>query len=235
MADPIHTVKAELRKLGDKEKANILQGFFKTGPGEYGEGDVFIGVKVPELRRLSKKHALSITGIRRLLRSRIHEERLLALLMLIRMYTKAGRDTQKRVYELYLESTRYINNWDLVDLIAPQIVGDYLIDRSRSPLYRLARSKSLWERRVAILSTFRYIKQNEFEDTLEISDLLLGDEEDLIHKAVGWMLREIGNRDIRVEERFLKKRYKTMPRTMLRYAIEKFAQAKRQRYLKGRV
>ncbi len=235
MADPIHTIKAELRRLGNKEKAKILQGFFKTGPGEYGEGDVFVGVKVPELRRLSKKHALSITGIRRLLRSPIHEERLLALLMLIRMYTKADGDTKKRIYELYLESTRYINNWDLVDLTAPQIVGDYLTNRSRRPLYRLAKSKSLWERRIAILSTFRYIKQNEFEDTLEISDLLLGDEEDLIHKAVGWMLREIGNREIRVEERFLKKRYRTMPRTMLRYAIEKFPETKRQRYLKGEV
>jgi 3-methyladenine DNA glycosylase AlkD len=235
VARPVDTVKAELHRLGDKKKAKILQGFFKTGPGEYGEGDVFIGVKVPELRRLSKRYDLSMTATRELLKSPFHEERLLALFILIRVYSKADQVTKRRIYELYLQSTRYINNWDLVDTSAPHIVGDYLMNRSRKPLYRLAKSKSIWERRIAILSTFRFIKQHEYEDALEISSTLLDDDEDLIHKAVGWMLREIGNRDITAEERFLKKCYKRMPRTMLRYAIERFPETKRQRYLKGEV
>jgi 3-methyladenine DNA glycosylase AlkD len=235
VANPVDTIKAELKRLGDEKKAKILQGFFKTGPGEYGEGDVFIGVKVPELRRLSSRHDLSIGGIRKLLKSPIHEERLLALFILVRVYSRADQGMKKRIYELYLESTRYINNWDLVDSSAEHIVGDYLMNRSKRPLFRLAKSKSIWERRIAILSTFRFVKQHEYKDALEVSSALLVDDEDLIHKAVGWMLREIGNRDIKAEERFLKKYYKRMPRTMLRYAIEKFPETKRQRYLKGKV
>ena len=235
MASQVDTIRAELKRLGDRQKAKILQGFFKTGPGGYGEGDMFIGVKVPELRRLSKKHDLPIGGMRKLLRSPVHEERLLALFMFIRAYSKAAPDIKKQIYELYLASTRYINNWDLVDSSAEHIVGNYLGNRSRRPLRRLAKSKDVWERRIAIMATFCYIKQNDYEDALEISGMLLHDEEDLIHKAVGWMLREIGNRDIEVEERFLKRYYNGMPRTMLRYAIEKFPEPKRQRYLKGKV
>jgi 3-methyladenine DNA glycosylase AlkD len=235
VVNPVEAIRHELRKLGDRERAKILRGFFKTGPGGYGEGDVFIGVTVPELRRLAKKHDLPVTAIRKLLRSPVHEERLLALFMLIRTYSKAAPDLKKRIYELYIANTRYINNWDLVDLSAHHIVGDYLKERSRKPLYRLAKSKSLWERRIAMLSTFRYIKENDFEDAVAVAEILLEDEEDLIHKAVGWMLREIGKRYIKTEEQFLKKHYKKMPRTMLRYAIERFPEPKRQRYLKGQV
>jgi 3-methyladenine DNA glycosylase AlkD len=228
-------IQERLKDLGDPEKAKILQRFFKTGPGEYGEGDLFLGIPVPKLRNVSKEcDAMAIGETEALLKSAVHEERLLALLILIRKYEREDKPEKKKIYALYLKSTRWINNWDLVDLSSPNIVGDFLLGRSRKPLYKLARSPVLWKRRIAILATFRFIKAQQFDDTLRISELLLRDKEDLIHKAVGWMLREVGKRDLVAEETFLKKYCRLMPRTMLRYAIERFPARKRDLYMKGR-
>jgi 3-methyladenine DNA glycosylase AlkD len=214
----------------------LLQRFFKTGPGEYGEGDVFLGIQVPKVRSVGKEFQdLAITEVNKLLRSSVHEDRLLALLILVRRYSKGDAATQARIYKLYLGNTRYINNWDLVDLSASHIVGAFLKERSRRPLDNLAKSPLLWDRRIAIIATAHFIKHDDFATTLRIAAKLLDDEEDLIHKAVGWMLREVGKRDMAVEEGFLKRHYRRMPRTMLRYAIERFPEAKRQRYLKGKV
>jgi 3-methyladenine DNA glycosylase AlkD len=229
-------VRKRLKKLGTRERAEVSQRFFKTGPGQYGEGDVFLGVRVPELRRLAKEFKdLASREIQGLLRSEVHEERLVALLILVRNYPKADQQAQKRIYGLYMGHLRFVNNWDLVDVSAEHVVGAFLRDKDKSPLYRLARSKDLWERRVSVLATFHYIKRNEFSETLKIARMLLLDEEDLIHKAAGWMLREVGKRDLAVEEKFLKTHYLKMPRTMLRYAIERFPEPKRQRYLKGKL
>jgi 3-methyladenine DNA glycosylase AlkD len=229
-------VRKRLKKLGTRERAEVSQRFFKTGPGQYGEGDVFLGVRVPEQRRLAKEFKdLASREIQGLLRSEVHEERLVALLILVRNYPKADQQAQKRIYGLYMGHLRFVNNWDLVDVSAEHVVGAFLRDKDKSPLYRLARSKDLWERRVSVLATFHYIKRNEFSETLKIARMLLLDEEDLIHKAVGWMLREVGKRDLAVEEKFLKTHYLKMPRTMLRYAIERFPEPKRQRYLKGKL
>ena len=220
--------------LGDGERAWVLQRFFKTGQGEYGEGDTFVGLRVPEIRKLAKEYqALPFSEIIKLLRSSLHEARLLALLILVRAYTRGDAFLQERIFKLYLQNTRFINNWDLVDGSAEYIVGSHLRYRSRSPLHALAISKLLWDRRISIMATFHYIKRGEFAETLRIAELLLRDPEDLIHKAVGWMLREIGKRDRLIEEELLKVHYKTMPRTMLRYAIEKFPEKLRQRYLRG--
>ena len=225
-----------LRQFATTEKARVLQGFFKTGPGEYGEGDLFLGVVVPDIRRVAKEFQdMPLGEIKKILASRYHEERVLALLMLVRQYEKGDEALKKRIYGLYLRSTRYINNWDLVDLSAPNIVGTYLLDKSKKPLYAFAKSNDMWKRRIAILATFTFIRQNDFDDTLRISKILLEDEHDLLHKAVGWMLREVGKRDLRAEERFLKQHYKKIPRTMLRYAIERFPEIKRQNYLSGTV
>jgi 3-methyladenine DNA glycosylase AlkD len=232
----VEGIKKRLRSFASKEKAKLLQGFFKTGPGEYGEGDIFLGVVVPNIRKVSKEfQGTPLPEIERLLASTIHEERLLALLMLVQAYAKGDDGAKKKIYDLYLSNTKYINNWDLVDLSAPNIVGNYLIDKSRKPLYTLAKSTDLWERRIAILATFAFIKQNDHSDSLKIASLLLDDEHDLIHKAGGWMLREVGKRDLATEERFLKQYYKKMPRTMLRYAIERFPEGKRKKYLNGKV
>lgn len=229
-------VRKKLKRAADKEKAKILARFFKTGPGEYAQGDMFVGVTVPSLRKIAKEsESLSLTSTIQLLKSTIHEERLLALLLLIQKYVRAEAKGKTHIYHLYLRHTRYINNWDLIDLSAEHIVGAFLRDKSKKSLYRLARSKILWERRIAILATFHFIKQNSFSDALKIITLLRNDTEDLIHKAAGWMLREIGKRNQLVEERFLKTHYKKMPRTMLRYAIEKFPEFKRQAYLKGTI
>jgi 3-methyladenine DNA glycosylase AlkD len=229
-------IRARLQRLGTKKRAKVSQRFFKTGPDEYGEGDIFLGITVPELRRLATSYqAITLTEVTQLLRSMIHEERLLALLILCRTYAGGDEHAQKRIYELYLKNTRYVNNWDLVDASAEHIVGAFLMGRSKKSLYALARSSDLWERRIAIMATFHFIKRNEFAETLKIARMLLSDTEDLIHKAVGWMLREVGKRRIQIEERFLKEHYKEMPRTMLRYAIERFPEAKRQRYLKGEI
>jgi 3-methyladenine DNA glycosylase AlkD len=229
-------VRSKLTRLGDRKRARGLQRFFKTGPGEYGEGDRFIGARVPDLRSLAKECVgVSVSALRTLLRSRVHEERLLALLVLEQKYSRGGDGEKERLYRFYLDNTRYVNNWDLVDLSAGKILGDFLTDRDRAVLYELAESENIWERRIAIVATYAFIKAGDYAHTLRVADILLGDEEDLIHKAVGWMLREVGKRDLRAEERFLKPRYKRMPRTMLRYAIERFPEPKRQRYLKGAV
>lgn len=225
-------IRKRIRELGSPKDAAILQWFFKTGPGEYGEGDVFAGVRVPQLRKLVKEYAdASETILAELLESGIHEERLLALLIVVRQCEKGTPVMRERLYRFYLAYTRRINNWDLVDLSAPRVVGGYLVNRSRRPLYRMARSRSLWERRIAILATFTFIRNQDFADSLALADTLLHDREDLIHKAVGWMLREIGKRDQPVLEAFLKTRGATMPRTMLRYAIERFPESKRRAYL----
>ncbi len=229
-------IHSEIRQLGNKEIAEHSQRFFKTGNGQYGAGDKFLGIRVPALRRLVKKYKeISIDETFQLLKSQFHEERLLSLLILVDIFKKAKKEDKKFVYTRYVDNTRYINNWDLVDCSAEHIVGAYLWRVDKRPIYNLASSKSLWERRISIMSTFHYIKHNEFIETLKISKILLYDEEDLIHKAVGWMLREIGKRNIEVEEEFLKKYYNEMPRTMLRYAIERFPEEKRKNYLKGEI
>lgn len=229
-------MQAKLRAFASEENARIAQWFFKTGPGEYGEGDQFIGVRAPDLRRLAKElKATPVDEVLQLLQSPIHEDRSLALLILVQAFTKGDAATKQRIYEAYLQHTDFINNWDLVDVSAPHIVGAYLFDKSRQPLYKLVKSSSLWERRISIISTQHFIRQNDFADTLQIAERLLHDRHDLIHKAVGWMLREIGNRDLATEEAFLREHYQTMPRTMLRYAIEKFPEPKRQAYLKGTI
>ena len=232
----LQNIRQKLQTLGNKKDAAFHQRFFKTGPGEYGEGDVFLGVRVPELRKLVKQYPdAGLKEARQLLISPIHEERLLALLILVRDFSRENDGAKKRIYEFYLAKTRYINNWDLVDSSAEHIVGAFLMDKDKAPLYQLARSGSLWKRRIAIMATFHFIKHMAFSETLKISKILLQDEHDLIHKAVGWMLREIGKRDMQTEEKFLKSRYGRMPRTMLRYAIEKFPETKRQAYLKGTI
>jgi 3-methyladenine DNA glycosylase AlkD len=232
----VKQVQARVREIADRRKAESLQWFFKTGPGEYGEGDIFLGLTIPQLRKLVVEFKdLPLGDVTRLLRSRYHEERMLALLLLNRAYAKGDEPTKRSVYETYLRNTQFVNNWDLVDASAPYIAGDFLASRSRRPLYALARSRDLWERRIAIVATARFIRQNDFSDTLKISKMLLADKEDLIHKAVGWMLREVGKRDQETEEAFLVEHYKRMPRTMLRYAIERFPEPRRQMYLKGQV
>jgi 3-methyladenine DNA glycosylase AlkD len=232
----IDDIRRKLNKLGNKERAQALQRYFKTAPGEYAEGDIFLGIKVPDLRKLAKTYKdIPLPQVRQLLKSSIHEERLFALFVLVQAYARSDAFIKERIYKLYLKHTRFVNNWDLVDTSAGHIVGHFLKNRSKEPLYALAQSPVLWERRIAIVSTSYYIKHHEFTETLKISKMLLSDPEDLIHKAVGWMLREVGKRDLQTEERFLRRYYKKMPRTMLRYAIERFPESKRQRYLKGKI
>ncbi|HYA15713.1 MAG TPA: DNA alkylation repair protein [Syntrophales bacterium] len=227
---------SRLQALGDRERAQIVQRFFKTGQGEYGHGDIFVGLRVPEIRKLAKEYqAITLVETTKLLHSPIHEARLLALLILIRSYKQENYSLQERIYNLYLKNTQFINNWDLVDASAEHIVGSHLRYRSRSPLHALAVSDLLWDRRISIMATFHYIKYGEFAETLRIAETLLNDAEDLIHKAVGWMLREIGKRDHLTEKEFLKVHYKAMPRTMLRYAIEKFPEKLRKQYLRGEI
>ena len=227
-------IQEELARLGSAEQAAILQRFFKTGPGEYGAGDRFRGIRVPVLRKLARKYGqLPLAEAANLLRSACHEDRLLALFILMDHYYQGEDAARADIHQLYLEHTTLVNNWDLVDASAPHLVGHYLRGRDKSILTRLAASASLWERRIAIMATFAFIKEGNFDETLRIARLLLGDPEDLIHKAVGWMLREVGKREIAVEEAFLQAHYQKMPRTMLRYAIERFPEARRQAYLKG--
>lgn len=232
----VNQIRKAMRQLGSKERAELSQRYFKTGPGQYGEGDIFLGLNAAELKALTVEHqALAMDDILLLLKSPVHEDRMLALLILVRAYAKADDAAKKRIYETYLANTQFINNWDLVDASAHYIVGRFLMDKSKKPLYALARSSSLWERRIAIVSTFWFIRQNHFTDTLKISKILLSDKEDLIHKAVGWMLREVGKRDQPSEESFLREHYKKIPRTTLRYAIERFPEPQRQMYLKGEI
>ena len=228
------TISKELRALACPATAAAQQRYFKTGPDQYGAGDVFLGIKVPPLRAMAKLYRdASLKTISALLQSRYHEERFFALLLLMQHYQHGTDEDRSAAYDLYLGNTHRINNWDLVDVSAPHIVGRHLQDRSRRILHKLSRSSSLWERRIAIISTLDFIRVNDFDDTLRIAATLLRDEHDLMHKAVGWMLREVGKRDLDREEDFLQQHYRNMPRTMLRYAIERFPEAKRKSYLSG--
>ena len=229
-------IRKEIMKNANPQKALLLQRFFKTGPGEYGEGDIFLGIMVPVQRSIAKKYKhLSLKDLKVLLHSNHHEERLIALLILVEQYKKGDENLKEEIFTFYHLHRKRINNWDLVDLTAHIISGSYLLDKDKTILYKLAKSKNVWDRRIAVISTFHFIKNNMFDDALGIAEILLYDKHDLIQKAVGWMLREIGNRDINTEEGFLEKHYKTMSRTMLRYAIEKFPEKKRLAYLKGTV
>ena len=229
----LNGLRYDMKKLSNPEKAKLYSRYFKTGKGEYGEGDAFIGLTVPEQRTLSKKYkGLPLEDIKELLKSKIHEERLTGLLILVLKYKKADEKMRKSIVDLYLSNTKNVNNWDLVDLSAPKILGNYLLDKDRSVIYKLTKSRNLWEKRIAVLSTFTFIDKKDFVDALKVAEILLKDEHDLIHKAAGWMLREIGKKDQPVEEKFLKKYYKTMPRTMLRYAIERFDDKKKKLYMK---
>lgn len=227
----------EIRALANKEIAQHSLRFFKTDKGEYGHGDLFLGVRAPKIRLIAKKHIdISITDMKTLIQSKYHEERFLGLIILVNKYAKTkDKKNRNQLYKIYVSSFKYINNWNLVDVTCPHVTGKHLIDKDRTILYKWAKSEDLWTKRIAMISTFSFIRKNDLEDTFKIAEILLHDEHDLIHKAVGWMLREAGKRDLKREETFLKKYYKTMPRTMLRYAIEKFPETKRQKYLKGTI
>jgi len=234
----LQNLKNDLKKYQRPDSAKVLQRFFKTGSGEYGEGDVFWGLNTGETRSVAKKYLdLDLSDAAKLLASKIHEQRSVALMILKHQFEKGDFEKKKKIYQFYLKNISGINNWDLVDCSAPEIMSAYLYfsGASRKALYRFAQSDNLWKRRISTMATFYFIRKKEFKDALKIAKILLNDKEDLIHKAVGWMLREIGNRDLAVEERFLKKHYQKMPRTMLRYAIEKFPEDKRQAYLKGKI
>jgi 3-methyladenine DNA glycosylase AlkD len=229
-------IQRELESLADPGHALILQRFFKTGAGEYGQGDRFRGLRVPVLRKVARKYRhLPLAATVSLLQSAFHEDRLLALLILMQHYYPGDAACRDEIHRLYLEHRGLVNNWDLVDASAPHLLGHYLRDRPKDTLIQLAISRVLWERRMAIIATFDFIRQGHYDDTLGVARLLLGDPEDLIHKAVGWMLREVGKRQVAVAEAFLQAHYRRMPRTMLRYAIERFPEARRQAYLKGTV
>jgi len=223
-------IEKEIQSKKDPIQAKMLSRFFKNEKGQYGEGDIFLGVTVPTLRIIVKKYYkdISLKDVQKLLNSKIHEYRLTALLILVEKY----KEDKELVYNTYIKNFRNINNWDLVDLTAPKIMGDFLKDKNRDILYSLSTSNNLWEKRISIVATFAFIKDNDFKDTLKISGILLKDEHDLIHKAVGWMLREVGKRNKDLEKEFLDKYYRIMPRTMLRYSIEKFAPKEKEFYMK---
>src|SRR5207253_1965125 len=235
-APTLAAIRAELQELGDPVRATHSLRFFKTGPGEYGEGDKFLGLTVPVMRTLVRKYrALADDAALELLASPWHEERLVALLLLVDGYKHGDERRRQKIHRAYLANARWINNWDLVDSSAEHVVGPHLDAGDISLLEQLARSKNIWERRIAIVSTFHFIKRNEFRPTLRIATILLGDSHDLIHKAVGWMLREVGKRDRKTLDAFLKRHYRQLPRTMLRYAIERHPERTRKRYLAGSV
>ena len=225
-----------LQRFADPVRAEHSQSFFKTGPGGYGEGDLFLGVRVPIIRTVVREfRGLDLSEIEELLNSKWHEVRLFSLLAMVDQFKRGTDSEQEAIYNLYMGNTNRVNGWDLVDSSAPRIPGAYLWDRNRQPLYEFAVSDSLWKRRIAIISTQHFIRKHSFDETLKIAELLIDDKEDLIHKAVGWMLREVGNRDLHAEEDFLSSLYKKMPRTMLRYAIEKFDSNRRKSYLQGSI
>jgi 3-methyladenine DNA glycosylase AlkD len=225
-----------LEGLSDPVIAKNSQRFFKTAKGEYGYGDIFLGIRVPVIRETVKKYKeLKLSEVTKLLKSKYHEIRLFALLVLVYKFKNENVEGQEKIYNLYIKHRKYINNWDLVDSSAPYIVGAWLCNRDKTILYELAVSNRLWDRRISILATSFFISKDHFNDTLKISSILLNDNEDLIHKAVGWMLREVGKKNRLVEEKYLRSRYKKMPRTMLRYAIEKFEPERRREYLMGQI
>jgi 3-methyladenine DNA glycosylase AlkD len=229
-------IKNKLQSLANPERANRAQRYFKTAPGQYASGDIFLGIRAPQLRQLAKEYkTIEVTEAEELLKSQFHEQRSLALLILVLIFAKANENVRQQIYDLYLSNTNFINNWDLVDCSAEHIVGKFLVDKDKTILSQLAQSNDLWERRISIIATFHFIKNKDFVETLKIAEMLLQDKHDLIHKAVGWMLREVGKRDLKTEEDFLAKHYKNMPRTMLRYAIERFPEERRQQYLKGSI
>ena len=228
-------LKKTVKKSSNQEAAIFLQRFFKTAKGEYAEGDIFAGIKVPVSRKIAKQFKdLSLNDLSKIIKSKIHEERLIALFILVDKMKKPDEKEKEKIYKFYLKNLKYVNNWDLVDLSAEKIIGDYLFDKKKELLFKLAKG-NLWERRISVMSTFNFIKKSDYSTTLKICKLLLNDKEDLIHKATGWMLHEIGKRDLKTEEDFLKLHYKIMPRTMLRYAIEKFPEKKRKAYLLGKI
>ena len=228
----LKNLEKDILRLENKGRAKLLSGFFKTGKGEYGEGDVFLGISVPEQRKVAIKYKdINLKDAEKLLINKIHEFRLIALLILVERFKKGDEKTKKEIADFYIKNANRVNNWDLVDLSAPRILGPWLMDKDKSILYKFAKSENIWERRISVLSTFYFISKSKFDDSLKISGILLKDKHDLIHKAVGWMLREIGKRNQPLEEEFLKKHYKHMPRTMLRYSIEKFDATKKKFYM----
>ncbi len=234
--DMLNLLIKDIESHADEKRAKISQSFFKTGKGEYGEGDVFIGLTMPQQRKIAKKYlSLSFPKIQELLKNKIHEHRMIGLIILVEKYKKASEDEKANIFNFYLNNSKNINNWDLVDVTAPHVVGDFLFDKDKKVLYDLVHSKNLWEKRIAIVSTSNFIGRDEFEDALAISEILLNDSHDLIHKAVGWMLREVGKRDVDVLRNFLKGNYENLPRTTLRYAIEKFEEGERKKWLRGNI
>jgi 3-methyladenine DNA glycosylase AlkD len=232
----IKNIKQDLDRLSDPEKAEFLPRFFKTLTDGYAEGDIFIGVTVPNIRSVARRYGdLPLSRVKQLLGSGVHEYRLTALLILVDRFRRSGKPEREKIAAFYLDNLSHVNNWDLVDLSADKILGDFLFDKDRSILYTLCRSNHLWSQRVSIMSTFFFIRHGQFDDTFRLAEQLLSHKHDLIHKATGWMLREVGKRDKKAEVSFLKKHYRIMPRTMLRYAIEKFGPEERGRYLKGLV
>jgi 3-methyladenine DNA glycosylase AlkD len=232
----LEKLKSSVLEAKNPEKIKIYQNFFKTGKGEYGEGDIFYGLSVPQSRKIAKKYfSIPLQKTLSLLNSKIHEERLISLLILVEKFENSDISQKEKIVSEYLKNTKKINNWDLVDLSAPKILGSFLLNKKRSVLYKLANSKNLWEKRISIVSTYAFIKQNQFQDTLRISEILLEDKHDLIHKATGWMLREVGKKSPETLKNFLKYHYKTLPRTTLRYSIEKFPESERLKYLKGEI
>lgn len=232
----LRQLRLDLKSLSNPAKAKLIAGFFKTGKGHYGEGDVFLGIQVPDTRAVAKRHIdLSLKDISTLLSSPVHEERLAALLILVEQHEKGSGAMKTKVFNFYVKNAGKVNNWDLVDLSAPKIVGEYLLSRENgmNVLLKLAKSDNLWEKRISVVATYAFIRQRRFEETFAVAKLLLNDKHDLIHKAVGWMLREVGKRDLAAEVAFLDKYCKVMPRTMLRYAIERFSPGKREYYLKS--
>ena len=236
MANRLIELSKKIKSLGSPEVSKTMKRFFKTGKGDYGEGDVFVGLKIPTQRKLAREFRdLSFVDLKVLLSSPIHEERLISLLILVDKFAKGTEKEQQIIFEFFIKNRKGVNNWDLVDISAPKIMGRYLLEKDKSLLFKFALSKNLWERRIAILSTQEFIRNENYDTTLKIAEILLDDDHDLIHKAVGWMLREIGIRELTIEEKFLRIHYKIMPRTMLRYAIEKFPETKRKKYLQGKI
>lgn len=231
------SINNDLQKTASHKRALNLQRFFKTGKGQYGAGDIFLGLTVPDIRKVVLKYwqDISLLEVKKLLTSKYHEERMCAIFILVKKFENDDVKFKKEIFDIYRKNTKYINNWDLIDLSAPKIIGKYLYNRKKDLLYEFASSGNLWKKRIAIMATFYFIGQNSFADTLKIAKILQKDGHDLIHKAVGWMLREVGNRSRKTEEDFLKIHYKNMPRTMLRYAIEKFPENRRKAYLLGKI
>lgn len=230
--DPNQQLENDIKKHSDPKKALLLQRYFKTGPGQFGDGDVFLGLTVPQSRTLAGKYNdISLPQAKKLLYSKFHEKRLIALLILIEKFNKGNEKTKKDIFEFYLKNSKQVNNWDLVDSSAHVVVGEYLLDKSRKILYKLARSKNLWQKRISVISTMTFIAHSDFSDALKISEILLIDPHDLIHKAVGWVLREVGKKSLKHELTFLNKYAATMPRTSLRYSIERFPEKLKIKYM----